>query len=70
MASLPAGTVTFVFTDIEGSTRLLQQFSDRYATLLSDHHRLLRGAFHKYRGQELETHGDGLFFAFPTARQR
>ncbi|MGQ0548180.1 MAG: ATP-binding protein [Armatimonadota bacterium] len=68
MANLPTATVTFVFTDIERSTRLLQQLGDRYAAILADHNRLLRGAFHKYGGQELETHGDGLLFAFPTAR--
>ena len=68
MPSLPFGTVTFVFTDIEGSTRLLQQLGDRYATLLADHHRLLRAAFQERGGLEVETHGDGLYYAFPSAK--
>ena len=68
MPGLPTGTVTFLFTDIEGSTRLLQELGDRYATLLADHHRLLRAAVQERGGVELETQGDGLFFAFPSAK--
>ena len=44
-AALPTGTVTFVMTDIEGSTRLLQALGDRYPQLLADHHRVLRESF-------------------------
>src|SRR5919201_453445 len=44
MTELPAGTVTFLFTDIEGSTRLLNELGERYADVLTDHRRLLRDA--------------------------
>ncbi len=69
MAELPRGTVTFVFTDLEGSTRLLQQFGrDGYSRILADHHRLLRAAFAEHEGAEVDTQGDALFVAFRTAR--
>ena len=68
MASLPTGTVTFFFTDIEGSTRLLQQLGDRYAEVLSTHHRLLRTAIQGAQGQVVDTQGDAVFAAFPRAR--
>ena len=69
MASLPTGTVTFLFTDIEGSTRLLQQLgARRYARLLADHHRLLRAAFEETGGEQRDSQGDGLFFSFPSAK--
>ncbi len=56
MAALPTGTVTFLFTDIEGSTTLLQRLGDhRYAEVLADHQRLLRDAFAKGNGQEIDT---------------
>jgi class 3 adenylate cyclase len=51
---LPEGTVTFLFTDIEGSTRLLEQLRERYADLLADHH-LLREAFVRWHGHEVDT---------------
>jgi class 3 adenylate cyclase len=58
MASLPTGTVTFLFTDIEGSTALLQRLGDsRYADVLAEHRRLLREAFVKGCGQEIDTKG-------------
>jgi predicted ATPase/class 3 adenylate cyclase len=63
-----AGTTTLLFTDIEGSTRLLQQLGDRYAVALNDHHRLLRGAFAIHGGVELDSAGDGLYYKFPSAR--
>ncbi len=67
-SALPSGTVTFLFTDIEGSTRLLQQLgSERYAALQVEHHRLLRAAFQAYGGREVDTQGDSFFVAFPTA---
>ena len=66
--TLPTGTVTFLFTDIEGSTALLQQLGDEYATILADHHRLLRHAFAERGGVEVDAAGDGLYFAFPSAR--
>ena len=65
MATLPEGTVTFLFTDIEGSTRLLQDLGDAYADVLETHHRLLREAF--ARGTEVGTEGDAFFVAFPVA---
>ncbi len=54
MPSLPTGTVTFLFTDIEGSTRLLQQLGDRYAEVLATHHRLLRNAIDQAHGHVVE----------------
>src|SRR5262245_28746027 len=65
MATLPEGTVTFLFTDIEGSTRLLQALGDAYAEVRDTHHRLLRAAFAK--GTEVGTEGDAFFVAFPVA---
>ncbi|MBA2360337.1 MAG: adenylate/guanylate cyclase domain-containing protein [Actinobacteria bacterium] len=65
---LPMGTVTFLFTDIEGSTRLLRQFGpERYAEALADHRRVLRDAFVAQGGVEVDTQGDAFFVAFPTA---
>ena len=67
MRDLPTGTVTFLFTDIEGSTRLLRQLGDRYAEIQADHRRLLRAAFEAWGGRELETQGDGFLVAFARA---
>lgn len=70
MATLPTGTVTFLFTDIEGSTRLLQSLGDAgYAELLASHRELLRSAFNATGGHELETQGDGFLVAFQSARR-
>ena len=66
-ADLPTGTVTFLFTDIEGSTRLLTEFGDRYPTVLGDHRRALRQAFGKHGGIEVDTQGDAFFVAFARA---
>ena len=68
MSRLPAGTVTFLFTDIERSTSLLEQLGDGYAEVLRDHHRLLRVAFQDTGGQEVDTQGDAFFVAFSRAR--
>jgi predicted ATPase/class 3 adenylate cyclase len=65
---LPTGTVTFLFTDIEGSTRLLQHIGDRYAQILADQRRLLRSAFQHRGGHEVRTEGDACFVAFPRAK--
>jgi predicted ATPase/class 3 adenylate cyclase len=65
--SLPQGTVTFLFTDIEGSTRLLQELGDRYADVLADHRRTLREAFARFGGVEVDTEGDSFFVAFAKA---
>ncbi len=65
---LPAGTVTFLFTDIEGSTRLLHSLGpDAYAEALAEHRRVLRDAFAAHGGVEIDTQGDAFFVAFPTA---
>jgi predicted ATPase/class 3 adenylate cyclase len=64
---LPTGTVTFLFTDVVGSTRLLQEFGDDYAALLAEHRRALREAFARHGGVEVDTQGDAFFVAFPTA---
>ena len=68
MTGLPTGTVTFLFTDIEGSTRLLRELGDRYAGALADYRRLLREAFQASGGHEVDTQGDAFFVAFPRAR--
>jgi predicted ATPase/class 3 adenylate cyclase len=68
MAELPTGTVTFLFSDIEGSTRLLHELGDRYAGALEQHRRLLREAFDRYDGVEVSTEGDSFFVAFARAR--
>jgi class 3 adenylate cyclase len=64
---LPSGTVTFVFTDIEGSTRLLHELGERYGAVLADHRRTLRSAFGQHGGVEVDTQGDALFVAFANA---
>ena len=67
MTTLPTGTVTFLFSDIEGSTRLAQELGPRWAEILSEHRRLLRDAFAADGGVEVGTEGDSFFVAFPTA---
>jgi predicted ATPase len=67
MRQLPAGTVTFLFTDIEGSTRLLQELGGRYADALAEHRRLVREVFGRHGGVEVDTQGDAFFFAFARA---
>jgi predicted ATPase/class 3 adenylate cyclase len=65
---LPRGTVTFLFTDIEGSTRLLHDLgAEDYASRLAEHRRALREAFDRHGGIEVDTQGDAFFVAFPTA---
>jgi predicted ATPase/class 3 adenylate cyclase/Tfp pilus assembly protein PilF len=68
MAELPGGTVTFVFTDIEGSTRLLHTLGPSYEEALATHRSLLREAFSAHDGVEVDTQGDALFYAFARAR--
>ncbi|HKB19573.1 MAG TPA: adenylate/guanylate cyclase domain-containing protein [Gaiellaceae bacterium] len=67
MAELPTGTVTFLFTDIEGSTRLLNELGDAYADVLAEHRRILRDAFTAHGGVEVDTQGDAFFVAFARA---
>ena len=64
-----SGTVTFVFTDIEGSTRLLQELGDEeYGRVSAEHRRLVRKTFGARGGSEIDTQGDAFFFCFPRAR--
>jgi len=66
---LPVGTVTFLFTDIEGSTQLLKQLGgDRYGEALTDHQRILRESFAEHGGHEIDTQGDSFFVAFRRAK--
>ena len=67
MRDLPAGTVTFLFTDIEGSTRLLHELGDEYADVLAEHRRALREVFARNSGVEVDTQGDAFFVVFPRA---
>jgi len=64
MPELPTGTVTFLFSDIEGSTELLRRLRDGYAEVMADHERLLRSAFQDCGGHEINTQGDSFFIAF------
>jgi predicted ATPase len=67
-ADLPSGTVTFLFTDVEGSTKLLHELgADAYAGALAEHRRIIREACETSGGVEVDTQGDAFFFAFPTA---
>jgi predicted ATPase/DNA-binding SARP family transcriptional activator len=61
-------TVTFLFTDVAGSTRMLRELGDRYADALTEHRRVLRKAFDEYGGREVDTQGDAFFVAFPRAK--
>jgi len=64
---LPTGTVTYLFTDIEGSTKLLQRLGDRYTELLDEHGTILRAAIAAGRGIEVNTEGDAFFAVFRSA---
>lgn len=67
--ALPSGTVTFLFSDVEGSTRLLATLGDRYAGVLADHRRELRSVMAAHGGVEVDTQGDAFFFAFSSPRE-
>ena len=67
MPTPPTGTVTLLFTDIEGSTQLLQRLGDRYAEVLATHQQLMRAAFQAWDGYEVNTEGDSFFVAFRRA---
>jgi class 3 adenylate cyclase len=70
MPNLPSGTVTFLFSDIEGSTSLLKQLGEEgYAELLQTHRRIVRETFGLYHGQEIDTQGDAFFYSFHRARE-
>jgi predicted ATPase len=66
-AALPSGTVTFLFTDVADSTRLLAEHGEAYAKLLAEHRQLLREAFAAHGGVEVDTQGDAFFAAFARA---
>jgi predicted ATPase len=66
---LPSGTVTFLFTDIEGSTRLLRELGDGYGAALVEHRRVLRDAVEAHGGVEVDTQGDAFFVAFTDATE-
>ena len=68
MTELPRGTVTFVFTDIEGSTELLKRLGDAYGSVLTEHRRIVREAFGAHAGIEMDTQGDAFFYVFARAR--
>ncbi|MHB8595942.1 MAG: tetratricopeptide repeat protein [Ktedonobacteraceae bacterium] len=67
MGNLPQGTVTLLFTDIEGSTRLLQQVGERYADVLAESRHVLQAAFQSWNGVVVDTQGDAFFVAFARA---
>jgi class 3 adenylate cyclase len=68
MTSLPSGTVTFFFSDIEGSTGLLKRLGDGYGELIAEHRRIVREALGAHDGVEIDTQGDSFFYAFARAR--
>ena len=65
----PSGTVTLLFTDIEGSTALLERLRDRYADVLEAQRTVLRDCFERWAGHEVDTQGDSFFVAFATAHE-
>jgi class 3 adenylate cyclase len=68
MVEAPTGTVTLLFTDVEGSTRLLKQLRKAYGKLLAHHHELMRAALHHHAGREMDTQGEAFFAVFPRAK--
>jgi class 3 adenylate cyclase len=68
VSSLPSGTVTFLFTDIEGSTALLRELGDGYGDVLGRERSILREALGSAGGREIDTQGDAFFFSFTRAR--
>ena len=70
-SDLPSGTVTFLFTDVEGSTKLLHELgAEAYAEALAEHRRVIREACRRHGGVEVDTQGDAFFFAFPDCARR
>jgi class 3 adenylate cyclase len=69
VSSLPSGTVTFLFTDIEGSTALLRELGDAYAGVLGSERSILRETLGSAGGREIDTQGDAFFFSFTRARE-
>jgi predicted ATPase len=69
VANLPTGTVTLLFTDIEGSTKLLHELGERYGDVLAEHRGVIREAFQRHGGVEVDTQGDAFFYAFASAKE-
>jgi predicted ATPase/class 3 adenylate cyclase/DNA-binding CsgD family transcriptional regulator len=69
MRNLPTSTITLLFTDIEGSTRLLQRLGERYSEVLAECRHLLRGVFEHWHGHEVDTQGDAFFVVFARAAE-
>ena len=69
MRNLPSGAVSFLFTDIEGSTQLVRKLRGGYADVLNEHQRLLRTAFAQHEGHEIDTQGDAFFYVFGSAHE-
>src|SRR5580693_10476311 len=69
VSGLPSGAVTFLFSDIEGSTRLVKALQERYPRVLAEHRRLIRAAVVGQAGYEVDTQGDAFFVAFAGAKQ-
>src|SRR5919199_3718001 len=67
VSGLPTGVVTLLFTDVEGSTRLLHDLGDGYGEALHEHRRRLRATFAEHEGVEVDTQGDAFFVAFARA---
>src|SRR5258706_16271568 len=67
MTDLLTGTVTFLFTDIEGSTQLLKRLGKRYGEVLADQRKILRTSVGDHGGEEVDTQGDSFLFVFPRA---
>ncbi|MFL5943463.1 MAG: ATP-binding protein [Gaiellaceae bacterium] len=67
MRELPDGRLTLLFTDVEGSTQLLHELGDGYAAVLGEHRRVLREAFERHGGTEVDTQGDAFFYVFRSA---
>jgi class 3 adenylate cyclase len=68
LSELPSGTVTFLFSDVEGSTRLLEQLGDRYEDVHRAHRSILREQLSAAGGREIDTQGDAFFFSFTRAK--
>jgi class 3 adenylate cyclase len=68
MPALPSGTVTFVFSDVEGSTGLLKRLGHAYEDVIAEHRRIVRDTFKAHDGVEIDTQGDSFFYAFARAR--
>jgi adenylate cyclase len=69
VTEIPSGTITFLFTDMEGSTRLVKKLRGRYSQVLAEHRRVIRSAITNHAGYEVDTQGDAFFVAFASAKE-